>query len=60
MTRGGPWGSSTVLAYEMVEQSIVNFRMGYGASIATVLFFILDMYIIWFLIRIWFNEKRKS
>jgi multiple sugar transport system permease protein len=44
----------------MVEQSIVNFRMGYGASIATVLFFILDIYIIWFLIRIWFNEKRKS
>ena len=60
MTRGGPWGSSTVLAYEMVEQAIVNFRMGYGASIATILFIILDVYIAWFLIRIWFNEKRKS
>ena len=27
MTQGGPWGSTTVLAYEMVEQAIFNYRM---------------------------------
>ena len=46
MTRGGPWGSSTVLAYEMVEQAIFNYRMGYGAALATILFLILDIYIL--------------
>ena len=59
MTRGGPWGSSTVLAYEMVEQAIFNYRMGYGAALATILFFILDIYIVWFLIRVWLNEKGR-
>lgn len=59
MTRGGPWGSSTVLAYEMVEQAIFNYRMGYGAALATVLFLILDIYIAWFLIRVWLNEKGR-
>ena len=57
MTRGGPWGTSTVLAYEMVEQAIFNYRMGYGAALATILFLILDIYIAWFLIRVWLNEK---
>jgi len=59
MTRGGPWGSSTVLAYEMVEQAIFNYRMGYGAALATILFFILDIYIAWFLIRVWLNEEGR-
>ena len=59
MTRGGPWGSSTVLAYEMVEQAIFNYRMGYGAALATILFLILDIYIVWFLIRVWLNEKGR-
>ena len=59
MTRGGPWGSSTVLAYEMVEQAIFNYRMGYGAALATILFLILDIYIAWFLIRVWLNEKGR-
>ena len=59
MTQGGPWGSSTVLAYEMVEQAIFNYRMGYGASLATILFLILDVYIAWFLYRLWKNEGRR-
>ena len=59
MTLGGPWGSSTVLAYEMVEQAIFNYRMGYGAALATILFLILDIYIAWFLIRVWLNEKGR-
>lgn len=57
MTAGGPWGSSTVLAYEMYEQSLFNYRMGYAAAIATVLFLIMDVYIVWFLRRLYRNEK---
>ena len=59
MTQGGPWGSTTVLAYEMVEQAIFNYRMGYGAALATILFLILDVYIVWFLMRVWKNEKGR-
>ena len=51
MTAGGPFGSSTVLAYSMYEQSITNFRVGYGAAIAVVLFLIMMVYITFFLTR---------
>jgi multiple sugar transport system permease protein len=43
----------------MVEQAIFNYRMGYGAALATVLFLILDIYIAWFLIRVWLDEKGR-
>jgi len=49
MTGGGPYNSSSVLAYFMYEQSIFAYRMGYGASIATVLFVIMDFFIAFFL-----------
>ena len=57
MTAGGPWGSSTVLAYMMYEQSIFNYRMGYGAAIAVVLFLIMAIYIAFFLTRMLRSEK---
>nr|WP_243730292.1 sugar ABC transporter permease [Marinomonas balearica] len=57
MTSGGPFGSSTVLAYFMYEQSIFNYRAGYGAAIATVLFLIMDVYIAYFLWRMLKSEK---
>lgn len=57
MTAGGPWGSSTVLAYQMYEESIFNYRMGYGASVAVVLFLIMDIYIAYFLWRMLRSEK---
>lgn len=41
MTNGGPFGSSSVLAYQMFEQSIFSYRFGYGAAIASVLFVIM-------------------
>ncbi|MDP7622095.1 MAG: sugar ABC transporter permease, partial [SAR324 cluster bacterium] len=47
-------------AYEMYEQSLFNYRMGYGAAIATVLFLIMDVYIAWFLYRLYVNEKASS
>ena len=49
MTSGGPFGSSTVLAYQMYEQSIFSYRFGYGAAIATVLFAIMAVFIVWYL-----------
>ncbi|WP_022950253.1 carbohydrate ABC transporter permease [Leucothrix mucor] len=58
MTDGGPYGSSSVLAYFMYEQSINNFRMGYGAAIATVLFMIMNIYIAFFLWRMLRAEER--
>ncbi|MDV7104713.1 sugar ABC transporter permease [Vibrio sp. TH_r3] len=57
MTSGGPWGSSTVLAYLMYEESIFNYRMGYGASVAVMLFLIMDVYIAYFLWRMLRSEK---
>ena len=56
MTAGGPFSSSTVLAYYMFEQSIFNFRMGYGAAIATILFLIMSVYIAFFLWRMLRDE----
>lgn len=58
MTDGGPWGSSSVLAYFMVEQSIFNYRAGYGAAIATILFMIMNIYIAFFLWRMLKTEGR--
>ncbi|MDG3087336.1 sugar ABC transporter permease [Vibrio hannami] len=57
MTSGGPWGSSTVLAYLMYEESIFNYRMGYGAAVAVMLFLIMDIYIAYFLWRMLRSEK---
>ena len=57
MTEGGPYGSSTVLAWEMYEQSLFNYRMGYGAAIAVLLFIVMDFYIAWFLWRLARRER---
>ena len=58
MTKGGPWGSTNVLAYKMYQESLFNFRMGYGAAIATILFLIMDIYIAYFLYKLFKSEKR--
>lgn len=57
MTAGGPFGSSTVLAYQMYEASIFSYRYGYGAALATVLFTIMMIFITWYLIRLLQDEK---
>ena len=57
MTEGGPYNSSNVLAYYMYDNAIFRYRMGYAASIATILFLIMDIYIAWFLMRLLKNEK---
>lgn len=60
MTQGGPFGSSQVLAYQMYEQSIFSYRFGYGAAIATVLFAIMLVFILWYLGRIMQAEDRSA
>jgi multiple sugar transport system permease protein len=60
MTQGGPFGSSSVLAYQMYEQSIFSYRFGYGAAIASVLFAIMLVFIVWYLSRIMRAEDRGA
>jgi multiple sugar transport system permease protein len=60
MTQGGPWGSTNVLAYFMFEQALseYGYRMGYGSAIATILFLIMMIYILFFIYRMYRDEKR--
>tara|TARA_X000000368_G_scaffold98787_1_gene76087 strand:+ start:1128 stop:2069 length:942 start_codon:yes stop_codon:yes gene_type:complete len=59
MTNGGPFGSTRVLSFFMFEESLseFGFRMGYGAAIAVVLFFIMLGFIAYFLFQMWHDEK---
>lgn len=57
MTAGGPWGSSNVLAYQMYQEALFNFKMGYGASISVILFLIMAVFIAFFLNNIVRNER---
>lgn len=58
MTAGGPWGSTYVLAYHMYDEAIFNFKMGYGASIAVILFLVMLVFITVFLKNIIITERR--
>jgi len=57
MTAGGPWGSSNVLAYFMYDEALFNFKMGYGASIAVILFLMMSGFIAFFLNSVVKNER---
>jgi len=59
MTNGGPFGSTRVLSFYMFEESLseFGFRMGYGAAIAVVLFFLMLGFIVYFLYSMWQGEK---
>ena len=59
MTNGGPFGSTRVLSFYMFEESLseFGFRMGYGAAIAVVLFFIMLFFIAYFLYSMYRDEK---
>jgi len=61
MTRGGPYGSTNVLAYYMYETAISEYgdRYGYGSAIATVLFLIMLVYISFFLYKMYQDERRS-
>lgn len=59
MTQGGPYGSSNVLSYFMYETALseYGFRMGYGSSIAVILFLIMLVFIGYFLRVMYKNER---
>jgi multiple sugar transport system permease protein len=57
MSDGGPYESSTVLAFFMYEQAIKYHRQGFGAAIASVLMAIMLLYIAWFLWRMLRDEN---
>ncbi len=60
MTQGGPFGESRVLSFYMFEVALseYGFRMGYGASIAVVLFLIMLCFISYFLYSMYQEERR--
>ena len=57
MTGGGPFDSSTVLAYFMYDQAIKYFRFGYSAAIAVVLFLIMLVFIVYQLRRLLHTDR---
>ncbi|HSI57114.1 MAG TPA: sugar ABC transporter permease [Ideonella sp.] len=57
MTGGGPYDSSTVLAYFVYEQAIKYFRYGYSAAIAVVLFLVMLVYIVYQIRRLLHTER---
>lgn len=57
MTSGGPYESSTVLAYYAYDQAIKYYRQGYSAAVAVTLFAIMLVYIIYQLRRMLRAER---
>ena len=60
MTDGGPFGSSRVLSFYMYEQALseYGYRMGYGASVAVVLFLIMMVFISGFIWKMVGDERK--
>jgi multiple sugar transport system permease protein len=57
MSGGGPYESSTVLAYYTYDQAIKYYRQGYSAAIAVTLFAIMLVYIVYQLRRMLRDER---
>ncbi|NUU02995.1 carbohydrate ABC transporter permease [Herbaspirillum robiniae] len=57
MSSGGPYESSTVLAYYAYDQAIKYYRQGYSAAIAVTLFAIMLVYIVYQLRRMLRSER---
>ena len=60
MTQGGPFNSSNVLANFMYIEAFKNYRMGYGAAIAVVLFVIMFGFIVVYLREVVKSEYEGS
>jgi multiple sugar transport system permease protein len=60
ITLGGPFDSSTTLAYYMYEQTFLGQRYGYGAAVATVLLLLMSGIILGLLWRLLRREPAGS
>lgn len=60
MTQGGPFNTSNVLANFMYMEAFKNYRMGYGAAIAVVLFIIMFGFIVLYLREVVKSETDLS
>jgi len=58
MTGGGPFNTSTVLAFYMYEQTFLAQRYGYAAAIATVLLALMSGIIVALLVRMFRAQSR--
>ncbi len=59
MTQGGPFNSSNVLANFMYIEAFKNYRMGFGASIAVILFLIMFGFIVLYLREVMQSEVER-
>lgn len=58
MTRGGPAGTgTTTLVYQVYQETFVNLRAGYGATVATIMFLILLVVTV---VQVRFMDRRTS
>ncbi|WP_134773802.1 carbohydrate ABC transporter permease [Ornithinimicrobium flavum] len=58
MTRGGPFGNgTTTMVYQIYQETFVNLRAGYGATVATVMFLAL---LVITLMQVWVMERGRE
>jgi sn-glycerol 3-phosphate transport system permease protein len=59
MTRGGPMGTATTtMVYQVYLETFRNFRAGYGATVATIMFLVL-LAITYYQVRVMDRELRE-
>ncbi len=59
MTRGGPMGTgTTTMVYQVYLETFRNFRAGYGATVATIMFLVL-LAITYYQVRVMDRELRQ-
>lgn len=58
MTRGGPFGTgTTTMVYQIYQETFVNLRAGYGATVASVMFVGLLLVT---LLQVWVMERGRT
>lgn len=58
MTRGGPYGNgTTTMVYQVYQETFVNLRAGYGATVATIMFLAL---LVITMLQVWVMERGRK
>jgi ABC-type sugar transport system permease subunit len=60
MTRGGPYGTSNVMANFMYIEAFHNYRMGYGSAIAVIQFALTFAFIAIYMRSVFIREARME